>query len=122
MGTITAAQVKTENKWTADNISDTDLEYLIDNIINYINLVAGTSISNLSGGAGSKTMTSTSGQDPVVKAGVALAMRAYLDKGPAVAVGGLNVQQIVSDPHYRFMTTLFKQGINMLRGRSFERV
>jgi len=122
MPAITANQIKIENAWSDDDITDTNLEYLIDNIINYTNLIAGTSISNLSGVAGSKTVTVTSSQDPVLKAGIALLMRAYKDKGPNVVIQGMSVAPIVSDPHYRLMSMIFKQGINMLRGRDFERV
>lgn len=121
MPAITAAQIKAENDWDDDTISDTNLEYLIDNIINYVNLVAGSGISNLTGAAGSKTVTVSSNQDPVLKSGIALAVRAYTDKGPNVALGALNVAQIVQDPHYKFMNKLFMGGIGRLRGRSFER-
>jgi len=117
MATITAALVKTENKWTDKDISDTDLGYLIDNVINYVNLMAGTSISNLAAG----TVTVTSSQAPVIKAGVALAMRAYKEKGPQVTTPGANVMAIVNDPHYKFMSMVFKNGINKLCGRSFNR-
>jgi len=117
MATITATQIKNENKWTDANISDTNLGYLIDNVIDYINLMAGTSISNLAAG----TVTVTSAQAPVIKAGVALAMRAYLDKGPQVATQGQSLMMVVNDPHYKFMSMVFKNGINMLRGRSLER-
>jgi len=118
MPAITADQIRAENKWTDKDISDTNLGYLIDNVINYVNLMAGTSISNISGG----TVTVTSSQDVVLKAGIALMVRAYKDKGPNVVVQGMSVAPIVSDPHYRLMSMIFKQGINMLRGRDFERV
>jgi len=122
MPTITATQIKNENNWTDEDITDTNLEYLIDNIINYVNLIAGTSISNLSGTAGTKSVTVTSSQDFVIKSGVALAMRSYLDKGPNVAMSGISISEIVTDPHYRFLSKMFNNGINMLRSRSIARV
>jgi len=119
MVTITAVLVKAETGWVDDDISDTNLEYLIDKAINWVNLNAGTSMSNLSGAPG--TVTVTADQGPVVKAWIELLVRAYTDKGPQVAVATLSVAEITSDPHYRLMTRMGNVGINRLRGRSFER-
>ena len=121
MPNITAAQILAENDWDG-KISPTNMEYLIDNIINYVNLVAGLSIGNLAGAPGAKTVAVTSGQDPVLKSGIALAGRAYLDKGPNTSAGGVSVIEIVGDPHYKVMSFLFKTGVMRLRGRGFERV
>jgi len=122
MATVTAQRILDENGWSAtDDISLTNLEYLIDNAINYINLMAGTSISNLSGTAGSKTVTVTSAQDPIIKSAVALCVRAYVEKGPGVGIASVSLQQIISDPHYKIHTMFMKQGIMRLRGRSFTR-
>jgi len=119
MATITAQRILDENKWTISNITIANLEYLIDNAIDYINLETGLSISNLSGSPGSVTVTSA--QAPVIKALSALLVRAYLEKGPQVGGGGINVTEISTDPHYKVMMMVIKRGINRLRGRSFVR-
>jgi len=121
MPAVTAQQILDENGWTTGDISLANLEYLIDNAINYVNLVTGLSISNLSGAAGSKTVTVTSAQDPIIKMLAGLLVRAYLDKGPAVNVAAVNVTQITTDPHYKVFMRIVNEGINRLRGRSFVR-
>ena len=117
MPSITAAQIKAENKWTDADITDTNLEYLIDNVINDVNAETGLSISNLSGSPGSVTVTNA--QDYVIKAGVALAVRAYKGKGPTVNLGAVNMQEIVTDPHFKLFSQVYRRGIQRLRGRSF---
>lgn len=53
---------------TADETTSlTNAEYIIDDVIDYINLIAGTSISNLSGTAGTKTTTVTNDQNAAIK-------------------------------------------------------
>ena len=101
--------------------SDTNLEYLIDNVIDEVNLLAGTSIADLSGTAPNKSITASEGELVAVKAGVNLYLRAYHDKGPNTAIASLNVTEITSDPHYKIMTRKWNRAIAYLRGRSFER-
>ena len=129
MVTVTnvAQQILDENNYETTDIHATAataltrVEYLIDNATDYINLEAGTSIADLSGGAGTKSLTCTAGELPVVKLLSALMVRAYLDKGPAVGAGGLNVATTLSDPQYRLFSQIVKQGIKRLCGRAFER-
>jgi len=110
------------NMTTSDaNITLAHLEDLIDDAIDYINLEAGTSIADLSGSAGSKSLVGTENEITVVKALSALCLRGFTDQGPNVAVGGLNINEIVSDPHYRLKSKWVERGINRLRGRSFVR-
>jgi len=111
-----AAQFKLENKINDQQISDTNAEYLIDQAVNYINLVAGTSIANIS----ANDLTATAGELTVVRSLSGLLFRAYLDKG-SVSVAGLTVTAVVSDPHYKVFMKMFNQGLKHLRGRSFER-
>jgi len=119
---ITAQQILDENGWVVADIAIANLEYLIDNAINYINMEAGISMSNLTGASPNKTVTLTSAQEVVVKMLAALLVRAYLDKGPNVAVQSISVTSIISDPHYRIFMKLINKGIKRLRGTSFERV
>jgi hypothetical protein len=128
LATITAQRILDENGWESSDVHATEttaltrVEYLIDNAVNWINLEAGTSISNISGTAGSKSLTSTANQDSVVKMLAALLVRAYLDKGPNVGLSALNVAQITTDPHYALFMKLVRKGIDNLNGTSFERV
>ena len=120
MGTITAQRVLDESRYTVRQISTTNLEYLIDRAINFINAETGSSISNLSGSPLSVTVTGA--QEMAVKALSELLLRAYLDKGPNVGVAGLSVTQVMADPHYKTYSKLFRMSLDRLRGRSFEKV
>jgi len=122
MVAITAQQILDETGWAATDFgSKTNLEYLIDKAINYINGETGLSISNMTGAAGSKTVTVTSAQAPIIKAWTELLGRAYINKGPSASLSAISVTEVVSDPHYRIMVMMANQGINRLRGRSFQR-
>ncbi len=122
MTTITdvAQRILDENKYTANDISTTNLEYLIKNAVDYINMMAGTSIS-FTPVAGSEDLTASDSELVVVKTLSALMIRAYKDRGPQTGTAGLSVTAVISDPQYRLFTKIVNQGINMLRGRSFER-
>ena len=116
-----ASRMLDETRYTAADISLTNLEYLIDNAIDYVNLQAGTSIADLTGAAESKQYIGSEAQTVAMKACVNLLLRAYLEKGPVKSVGGLTVGPITTDPHYKVMSRFLAQAINKLRGRSFER-
>jgi len=119
---ITAQQILDETGWAAGDIgSKTIIEHLIDRAINYINGETGLSISNMTGVAESKTVTVTAAQAPVIKAWVELLCRAYINKGPSASLSAMSVTEVVSDPHYKIMVKMANQGVNRLRGRTFER-
>lgn len=120
MVVITAQQIKDENNHP--DVDSVDVEYLIDNAINYVNLECGTSISNLTGVSPNKTVTVTSDQSAVIKTLCTLMLKAYVDRSPNVAVGGLAVSTMLQDPQFALFMPLFKRGLQRLRGRSFERV
>jgi len=121
MPTITAQDILDENNYTESDISKAKVEALIDNAINYINLETGLSISNMSGSSGSKSVTVTSGQAPIVKALASLYVRAYVDHGPEAAVGGMNVNVVNDDPQLALLRSIVDRGIMLLRSRSFAR-
>lgn len=123
MVSITAQQILDENNYSqSDTKTKTNVEYLIDNTINYINLLAGTSISNMTGTAPNKTVTVSSNQSAVIKPLVTLMLKAYFDRGPNVAVANVSVATMLQDPQYALFKFLLNRGIERLRGRSFERV
>lgn len=119
MATITAQNILDENNYP--DMSKTIVEYLIDNVINYLNLETGLSISNMTGDAESKSVTVTSGQSAIIKPLAALMIRAYKDRGPNASVGGLSVVTVLADPQYTLFKEITNKGINRLRGRSFVR-
>jgi hypothetical protein len=116
--TITAQQTLDENNYTISDISLVRLEYLIDNAIDYVNLETGSSMSNMSG-TPTKTVSVTSAQAAVVKSLIVLLLKAYLDRGPNIAVGGLTVTSLLGDPQFVLFKDMVDKGMNQLRGRSF---
>jgi len=115
--TTIAQRILDENNYTVADISIVKLEYLIDNAVDYINLLSGRSIAHVSG----NNLTADYDEIMVVKILSALMIRAYKDRGPSVSGGPLNVAAVISDPQYRLFTKIVNQGINRLRGRSFVR-
>ena len=122
MTTITniAQRVLDENNYSGTP-STVNTEYLIKNSVDYINMMAGTSISFTPSG-GTQSLTASDSELMVVKTLAALMIRAYLDRGPNVSVSALNVTTVIADPQYRLFTKFVRDGISTLRGRSFERV
>lgn len=113
------SQLKTENNYTSP--ADETVEYLIDNAIDIVNLMAGTGIADLSGAAGSKSLNGSEGEVALVKLLSGLMLRAYWEKGPA-AIGDVSVTTVTTDPHYKVFMGMFNRALPYLRGRSFERV
>jgi hypothetical protein len=63
MPSVTALIALAENGYTITDITAINVEYIIDNAIDYVNLLAETSIAALSGTAGTKTVTVTREQN-----------------------------------------------------------
>ena len=118
MVTITADLMQSRTGYGDTYITNTNLEYLIDDAIDYVNLEAGTSISNLA----ASTVTVTASQAAVLIPLIKLLMRAYKDKGPTSNISSMSVSAVINDPQYKLNMYLLKKGIDRLRGRSFERV
>jgi len=119
MVTITAAQMHNETGYDIDDITVVNLEYLIDNAIDYVNLHAGQSISDMAGSP--KSVTVSDNQSIVLKPLIVLMMRSYVDKGPNAAVAAVSVTALTSDPQYRLQMQLWKSSLKRLIGSSFER-
>jgi len=119
MTTITniATRILDENNYTVGDISTANLEYLIDNAVDYINMEAGTTIAHVSG----NNLTASDSELMVVKTLSTLMIRAYKDRGPNVAIAGQSATAVLADPQYNLFSKMVKLGISRLRGRSFVR-
>ena len=115
MATVTAQNILDENNYTDVDITLTKIEALIDNAINYTNLKTGLTISNMEGSSGSKTVTVTNRQAPVIKAIASLYVRACVDHGPNASVDGLTVSTVSSDPQIDLLKEIGQHGIIYLR-------
>ena len=120
--TTIAQRILDENNYTVDTISLVNLEYVIDNAIDYVNLVAERSIADLSGVAEAKSLTGTDGEIYAVKAATVLMLRAYCDRGPNTSVHGLSITSLTGDPQYTFYRDTLQLALARLTGRSFEAV
>jgi len=114
MTTITAQGILDENNYTIAEISLVKTALLIDNAINYVNLRCGLSMATTVGGS----VTLTGNQSVVVKLLATLMVRAYVDRGPNTAVGGLSVTSIINDPQYALYNAMIEAGILSLIGTS----
>lgn len=114
MTTITSQGILDENNYTIADITLVNCALLIDNAINYVNLRTGLSMGTTAGGS----VTLTGNQSVVVKIAATLWVRAYVDRGPNTAVGGLSVTSIINDPQYQFLSNMLEAGILALTGTS----
>jgi len=119
----TATNLQTLNNYSG--INNTTIELFMDGMISFINTETGASLAHFRddtvNAAGSKVVSITEAQEPAFLSGAALMLRAYKSKGPNMNVQAMNVSAIISDPHYRVFSMMFKQSLNRLRGRSFVR-
>ena len=116
-----ATQIQNENNYTTSDISLANTEFLIDTVIDYINLMAGTSIADLSGSSGSKSITGSENEIATVKMHMPLLLKTYVDRGPNVTLSSLGVSTILQDSQYAVFKDFSEKAINQLRGRSFLR-
>jgi hypothetical protein len=99
-----------------------NVEYIIDDVIDYINLEAGTSISNLAGVAGEKTVTVTNAQNAVIKMLLSLMLRdAKYKISSSGGLGPANTAETVSQQPLA-VQKMFEKALDRLRGRNFVRV
>lgn len=122
MVAVTADLVRNSNNYDIGAISDTDLEYLIDECIRWVNLMAGQSMSTMTGVAGAKTVTLTDNQYAVLGMLIPLRVKARLERGAGGGVGSLSMGAVTSDPETGQLKPMVRMALQMLRGRSFERV
>ena len=102
-----------------ETTSYTNVEYIIDDAIAFINAEAGTNISDMAGAAGAKTVTVTSAQNAPLKLILSVMLKETKYKiSTSGVLGPANFSESVGsqDPIFRKM---FWSSINRLRGRSF---
>ena len=122
MTTITniAQRILDENNYTTSDITTTNVEYLIKNAVDHINTQTGRTIS-FTPSAGTASLTAQDDEMPYIKNLTALMIRAYKDRGPNTAIGGLAVSSLTNDPQYSLFLKLLDDGIQRLRGRYIKR-
>ena len=104
-----------------ETTSYTNVEYIIDDVIDFVNAEAGTSISNLSGTAGAKTVTVTSAQNSPIKLILSVALketRYKISTSSTLGPSSLSESVGAQDPLFR---KLLFSSLDRLRGRGFER-
>ena len=100
----------------------TIVEYLVDDAIDEINGEVGTSIADLTGAAGSKSLVGTETEVAAVKLLAKLKLRARQDKGETVGLGPMSKSQTSNDPYMTVHTERLNRllhELDRLRGRSF---
>jgi len=104
-----------------ETVSYTNVEYIIDDVIDFINSEAGTSISNLAGVAAAKTVTVTGAQNACIK----LVLDFYLKdtKYKINESGGLGPASVTTSVYSQdpVIKNMLWKSLDRLRGRSFER-
>lgn len=114
-----AQRILDENGYTlADdfqNLTLTILEYKIDDAIDYVNLMADTSIAALSGTAETKSFVYTAGENIPVKHLVNLMLQAYKDKGTVIGLGAMNISYVQANPDYALSWELINKSLERLK-------
>ena len=72
---ITATTILAQNGMTTTDFTAATVEYMIDDCIDIVNLLASQTIAAMTGSAGTKTATFTRLQSPVVKTLISLVLR-----------------------------------------------
>jgi len=100
--------------------SYTNVEYIIDDVIDFINAEAGTSILPLAGAAGTKTVTVTTAQNAAIKLVLPVMLKETKYKiSTSSSLGATSASESIGsqDPIFQKM---FWAAINRLRGSSFD--
>jgi len=113
--TTIAQKILDQNNYTVTDISLVNLEPLIDLAVNYVNLMSDTDIAALTGGAGAKSLVGTKAENLAVQLISVMLIRAYKDRGPNVAIGGLSVSTIIADPQYDQHKAYIETALTKLR-------
>ncbi len=105
-----------------ETTSLTNVEYIIDDVIDFINAEAGTSMSNMAGVAGSKTVTVTGAQNAAIKMVLPVVLKETKYKtSVSSGLGPASMSESVGSQD-RIFRDMFWRAISRLRGRSFLRV
>ena len=99
----------------------TDIENLIQDVIDYVNLDANITIPDLAGTPGALSMTADGIEYPVVKMISSLILHSLVNRGPNASLGVASVSSSLSEATGKVEYELIERGLNRLRKRSFER-
>lgn len=144
MVTYTALIALAENGYSITDISAANCEYIIDRATDYVNLLADTSIADMAGVAGVKTVTLTDDQNAVVGVLVSCMLREMkrtslsnststgTSTSGSLGVGNISMSESSSvssaisaasalNGADDFTRTLFMMGVKRLIGSSFRR-
>jgi len=99
--------------------SYTNVEYIIDDVIDFINSEAGISVSNMAGVAGAKTVTVTGAQNAAIKLVLSVVLKETKYKlSTSSSLGPASISESVGSQDQIFRK-MFWSSMNRLRGRSF---
>ena len=91
MASLTAATFKSLMHLTNAAISDTNMEYVIDQAINELNLEGNLDLPNMSGTAGSKTVSLESREAGAVQRVARVIYASFYKKPGSAGLGGMTV-------------------------------
>lgn len=121
MATITATTIQDEFNTDLEAVI---IEAIIDSAIDAVNSDAGTSISYMTGSAGSKTLTVTGNQAAALKPLVAMKLASRETEGASsesVSLGPASTSSSLSTSTNEINLMLYAKAIERLQGRSFNR-
>jgi len=100
MASLTAAKVKSLMHLTDGNISDTNMEYVIDQAINELNLEGNLDLPNMGGTAGSKTVSLESREAGAVQRVARVIYYSFYKKLGSGGLSGMTASSpdLASDP------------------------
>ena len=94
---------------------------MVDDAIDEVNGECGTSIADLSGTSGSKSLVGTEQEIAAVKLLSKLKLRSRQSKGESVSIGSLSTSQSTSDMGIEGDEDRLNRLLKLLRGRYFGR-
>jgi hypothetical protein len=104
-----------------ETVSLINVEYVIDDAIDFINLEAGTSIGSLAGVAGAKTVSVTNDENAALKLLLGIMLHDTKEQmSSSFGLGPVSGSESLSKQSQGFVD-LFERALNRLRGSSFQR-
>ena len=122
MVTITASRTLGRFGLTTDDLSAANTEYVIDDVTDYINLKAGTSIADMTGAAGTKEVTLSGDQNAVFMLIMSIMLKDVkaLTISSSTTLGMMSVSESIGAQPVN-VQRLVKDAIRDLKGGNFKR-